>query len=224
VDEPRRVPAPAGGTPYRYRQRKDAQGPAVMMLHGWGGDEDAMWILETTLPLLPLLVSLRGTDPLPAGGFAWGAEQGGLDTSFEDFHSTFDVIISVRQDIEAKLPRAPNRWLLMGFSQGAAVSFSLAADGSMLPDGIIALAGYLPHGDLAPLQDVPIYWGHGTRDDFVPILRAEKDVQRLREVNDSVEFCQTDVGHKLGVECARGLKGWFRHYFPETSSQDQRAW
>jgi predicted esterase len=83
----------------------------------------------------------------------------------------------------------------------------------MRPAGIIALAGFLPEGDLSKLAGIPIYWGHGSRDEFVPVQRAEKDVQRLSSVNNDVEFCQADVGHKLGVECARGLKEWFSRHF-----------
>jgi phospholipase/carboxylesterase len=217
MDEPRFVEAPAGGTAYRMRYRQDVQGPGVMMLHGWGGDEEAMWVLETTLPRLPLMVSVRGIDPLPVGGYAWRAERGGFDSSFEDFRPTFDAILAVKRDVEGKITDAHVRWLLMGFSQGAAASFSLAASGAMIPAGIIALAGYLPEGDVASLGDFPVYWGHGVKDAFVPLRRAEQDVRRLDEVNESVEFCQANVGHKLGVECARGLRTWFHHHFPETS-------
>lgn len=218
MTEPRYVEAPRGGTVYRVRRRPEAHGPSLMMLHGWGGDEDAMWVLETALPRLPLLVGLRGIDPLPAGGYAWNSERGGLDSSIDDFRSAFDPILAVKEDVEGKFEDLPERWLLMGFSQGAALSFSLAAGGAMAPAGIIALAGYLPAGDPAPLEDIPIYWGHGVKDEFVPFQRAQEDVYLLNEVNDSVEFCEANVGHKLGVECARGLKAWIQHHFPETSS------
>lgn len=214
MDEPRFGEVPGKGMIYRYRHRQQEDGPAVMMLHGWGGDENSMWILESALPSLPLVVSVRGTYSLPTGEFAWTTDRGGLKASFRDFREVFDTIETVKRDIQLRNPQAPDRWVLMGFSQGAAAAFSTAACGAMRPAGIVSLAGFLPEGDLSKLAGIPIYWGHGSRDEFVPIQRAEKDVHRLSSVNNNLEFCQADVGHKLGVECARGLKEWFsRHFF-----------
>jgi phospholipase/carboxylesterase len=213
MNEPRFVEVPGKGVIYRFRHRPQEDGPAVMMLHGFGGDENSMWILESTLPSLPLVVSVRGTHSQPIGDFAWTTYRGGLRACFRDFREAFDAIKTVERDAQQRIPSAPARWVLMGFSQGAAIAFSLAACGAMRPAGIIALAGFLPEGDLSKLAGIPIYWGHGSRDEFVPVQRAEKDVQRLSSVNNDVEFCQADVGHKLGVECARGLKEWFSRHF-----------
>lgn len=211
--EPRLVDAPGAGTVYRYRHRPQIAGPAVMMLHGWGGDENSMWVLESTLPTLPLMVSLRGIHPQTAGGYAWSSDHGDLKSAFTDFEEAFFVVKSVRKDIHQRVSSTQEEWLLMGFSQGAAVAFSLAARGDFKPAGVIALAGFLPEGELSNLDEIPIYWGHGAQDEFVPIQRAEKDVGRLSTLNDDVEFCQADVGHKLGVECARGLRDWYSRHF-----------
>jgi hypothetical protein len=32
---------------------------------------------------------------------------------------------------------------------------------------------------------------------------------RLREAGLDVTYCESDVGHKLGADCLRGLKAWF---------------
>jgi phospholipase/carboxylesterase len=97
----------------------------------------------------------------------------------------------------------------MGFSQGAALAFA-AAQGGMKVAGIIALAGFVPYGDLQGLENVPVFWGHGTHDELVPVERARKDVKRLLDGAAEVHFCEADVGHKLGIECTRGLKHWLR--------------
>ena len=45
--------------------------PAVVMLHGRSGNEDAMWIFARTIPDSWLLVAPRGIKPDYGGGYAW---------------------------------------------------------------------------------------------------------------------------------------------------------
>jgi predicted esterase len=112
------------------------------------------------------------------------------------------------------------RVILMGFSNGTAMAFAAAMTPMSIPPvGIIAISGHVPVGDVAPLRGVPVYWGHGTRDSFIPVETAAADVKRLREAQVPVTFCKADVGHKLGADCLANLKSWFRVEFPTPSTQ-----
>jgi predicted esterase len=131
-----------------------------------------------------------------------------LDTANFDDASIF--LRTVRDDLVAEL-NDPIKVVLMGFSQGAALAFASSSD--LKPDGIVAIAGFLPAGDIKHLSSVPVFWGHGIRDDHVPIMRAREDVARLRKAGAEVAFCEVDVGHKLGVECAQGMERWLKLTF-----------
>jgi len=76
------------------------------------------------------------------------------------------------------------------------------------PKGVAALAAYLPSGNLDGVQDLPVFWSHGTRDSTVPVERARADVDRLRAAGADVDYCETDAGHKVGIECMRALRSW----------------
>jgi predicted esterase len=101
----------------------------------------------------------------------------------------------------------------MGFSQGAALAFASTALGMLHTAALISLAGYVPEGDIHLLRGSHVFWGHGLRDDLVPIERARDDVARLGRVGAEVHYCEADIGHKLGVECARGLDTWLSEQF-----------
>ena len=45
----------------------------MILLHGLGGNEDVMWVLETALPPGGLVAAPRGTFPSVAGGYSWSA-------------------------------------------------------------------------------------------------------------------------------------------------------
>jgi predicted esterase len=70
------------------------------------------------------------------------------------------------------------------------------------------VAGHLPQGDLSRLSGLPVFWGHGARDELIPVTGARKDVARLRAAGARVQYCEADVTHKLGSACLRELKQW----------------
>jgi phospholipase/carboxylesterase len=116
-------------------------------------------------------------------------------------------------DLENRFGLDRDRLVLMGFSQGAAMAFAGAALGLVRPAALVSLAGYLPMGDIHRLHGLKVFWGHGIQDDLVPIERARADVTELRSVGAEVHYCESDIGHKLGVECARGLNLWLTERF-----------
>ena len=192
------------------RQTSEPGTILVIMLHGWSGDERAMWVFENVLPPSSMAVSIRGLFPVKNGGYQWTNEFPSIDLNMTKFDDASIFLSTVRDDLVAEL-NDPIKVVLMGFSQGAALAF--ASTGDLKPDGIVAIAGFLPDGDIKHLSSVPVFWGHGIRDDHVPISRAREDVARLRKVGAQVAFCEVDVGHKLGVECAQGLAQWLKQTF-----------
>lgn len=207
--EPILRPAPPGGVPYRLKLDPEAHGLPVLMLHGWSGDENVMWVLETVLPAPGLIAAPRGAFPIRSGGYQWSSAAGGLDSALADFDAGVGAVQAVVEDLIQRDGLRPSELVLMGFSQGAALCFALACRGGLRPRGVISLAGFVPRGGLEPLQGVPVYWGHGTHDERVPIARAHEDLARLQAAGAAVDFCEADVGHRLGIECTRGLKRWF---------------
>jgi len=182
----------------------------VIMLHGWSGDERAMWVFENVLPPSSMAVAIRGIFPVKNGGYQWTNESPSIDLDMTMFDAASIFLKTVTDDLVAEL-NEPTRVVLMGFSQGAALAFASAGD--LMPDGIVAIAGFLPDGDIRHLSSVPVFWGHGVRDDHVPVSRAREDVAKLRKTGTEVAYCEVDVGHKLGLECAQGLEQWLKQTF-----------
>jgi phospholipase/carboxylesterase len=131
-------------------------GPLIVMLHGLGGDEDAMWIFERALPESATLISPRAPIKIIPGlpyaeavesGYSW-LRPAPLP---QPDRSTFATAIEVLQRfIEVAIETYEvdrRRVILIGFSQGAAMSYALSLT---LPDqiaGTIALAGFMPEDE-----------------------------------------------------------------------------
>jgi phospholipase/carboxylesterase len=200
---------------YLYRSTQKSYSVPILMLHGWSGDEKVMWVLETTVPSKSLIVTVRAPLEIEFGGYQWIEGQEALDSSLDDYRPAVDALVLTVKNLQQRLKVDPADWIFMGFSQGAAAAMAYAATASLpQPAGLVVLAGFAPQGSVQSLRGIPLYWGHGTEDELIPIERARLNVERLREAGVDVDFCEAEVGHKVGVECTRGLKTWFEDNFP----------
>jgi predicted esterase len=208
---------------FRLRMPEDEQAVPIVMLHGLSGDENVMWSLESALPPEGLVVTPRGPHPQRQGGYAWNPIIKAWPPLVSEFTEAIDRLERLFDYLQSEYAMPRDRVVLMGFSNGTAMSFAAAmAPLSQTPAGIIAISGHLPEGDLTPLSGVPVYWGHGSKDTFIPIDIALADAERLRASDVPVTFCEADVGHKLGAHCLKDLRSWFDLEFPVITTAPHR--
>ena len=195
---------------FRLRLPEDNQAAAIVMLHGLGGDENVMWGLESALPEAGMVVAPRAPHEQRQGGYAWNPMIKAWPPLVSEFAEAVDLLESLFDHLESEYAFRGDRMILMGFSNGAAMSFAASMTPmSQSPVGVVAISGHLPEGEISPLRGVPVYWGHGTEDAFIPIDIARSDAERLRQAKVPVTFCEAEVGHKLGAQCLNKLKSWF---------------
>lgn len=199
---------PAAGVPYVIRAGERDYPLHLLMLHGWGGDEKVMWVLESVLPEAAPTAALRGLFPIDGDGYEWTNREASIHTAMTDFDSAQKAVAATLETLSVEHGFDPQRLVLMGFSQGAALSFALVEGLEKVPRAVVALAGYLPDGENTKIAQIPVFWGHGVEDELVPIERARKDVNTLKAMGTEIQYCEADVGHKLGIECTRGLRRW----------------
>lgn len=180
---------------------------SVIMLHGLGGNEHSMWVLESALPRETTIVSPHGNFEIGDESYSWVETPLMGWPTVEDFIPSVQALQKTIADLQEDGVLGSEKLFLSGFSQGAGLAFAAAS--TLRPTAVIAAAGFLPRGDLSALKGVPIFWGHGTEDGWVPIAKAREGVQKLVEIGARVDFCEAQVGHKLGLECFQGLKKWF---------------
>jgi len=206
--EPRIELTSKSGILYRIREGEAKLKPMVIMLHGLGGDENSMWVLEHVLPTGGSIVAPRALFPMDERGFSWVDDTPHGWPSKEDFQPAVEALKNFIGEFEAEIGLNHDELIFMGFSQGAALAFAAAANPSLTPKAVIAAAGFLPEGDFSNLEGLPIFWGHGAKDKWIPIEYARRDSQILKDVGARIHFCEADVGHKIGTECLKGLEGW----------------
>jgi phospholipase/carboxylesterase len=195
-----RARVPQGGQEPRW--------PAVVMIHGWLGNENVMSIFERTVPASVAIISPRAPIEVEAGSYGW------FKLNEPD---TFDAGLGALERFVRALPEAypldPARLVLMGFSQGAAMSLSLLLKEPPLVMAVASLAGFLPREALrwatpGRAAGKRVFMAHGTDDDTVPVAWARDAAGRLRESGAAVDLREYTVGHKLNAQGTRDLRHW----------------
>jgi phospholipase/carboxylesterase len=188
--------------------------PAVVMLHGRSGDEDAMWIFARTIPDSWLLVAPRGIKPDYGRGYAWHPRQRDEWPPLASFDDAVAPLAHFIRALPALYNADSNRIYLMGFSQGAATAYALAMRHRGLVRGIAGLVGFLP-GNCGPavetkaLKDLPIFMAVGKEDPYIPIDRALGCAQSLRSAGAELTYREYDTGHRLNAKGIKDLKAWW---------------
>lgn len=192
--------------------------PLIVLLHGWSGDENAMWVFAHRLPQQALLVAPRGLYPTPLGGYGWAVAGEGVPSHYRDFRPAVDALLALLTPTH--FPQADlDHILWVGFSQGAALAYTLALLHPERTGALAGLAGFMPAGGEAlakdrPLRGKAVFISHGRLDDIVPLERAEQARTVLEAAGAQVFFCVDEVGHKLSADCFRGLGTFLASQLP----------
>lgn len=205
---------------WTLRVRQPARTPAsrlILMLHGWTGDENSMWVFARNFPTDCLLLAPRGLHTSAQGGYAWRPPRDGMfgRPSLEDFRESAEALIQLVDTYAAQAQVDASRFDVMGFSQGAALSNVLTC---LYPQRVRKagiLAGFMPSGmeeivAQKPLEGKAIFVSHGTQDNMVPIDRARASMSLLEQAGAHLTYCEAEVGHKVSADCLRGLEIFFK--------------
>ncbi|MDR3575144.1 MAG: alpha/beta fold hydrolase [Anaerolineaceae bacterium] len=201
----------------RLRHPKDPTraSKVVLLLHGWTGDEFSMWIFTNQLPDNILLLAPRAPFKTDTTGFGWTETHHEGFATASDFSMVSDALIDRIQALisSLNLPTLPIN--LIGFSQGAALSYYLAASYPDQIGKVACLAGFLPNGiepiiENGLLAEKEFFIAHGTQDETVPVSYAREAAQKLQDGNARLIYCEDNTGHKLGASCFRGLNAFIK--------------
>jgi phospholipase/carboxylesterase len=151
--------------------------PLLVLLHGYGSTESDLFQLGTSLPLEPVIASLRAPVPAqwPLMGWAWYPLQG----DFVPVASEVDAAASAVLDWISRLEVVPSSIGLLGFSQGGSIVLQLLRSAPERFAYGVSLAGFVPTldhpGDPAMAEAAPpVFWGRGTLDTVIPAVAVRQ--------------------------------------------------
>ena len=211
------------GWTLRVRASQAEHPRLLLLIHGWTGDENSMWVFARGLSPNYWIIAPRAPYPAESSGFSWRPHQPETfgRPSLEALRPAADGLIRLVDEYSASVTHRGLRQLdapqfdMAGFSQGAAM---VNLVGMLHPHRICkmgVLAGFVPSGleeviSQRPLAGKNIFVAHGTQDEMIPIDRARNSIDLLEQAGAQVTYCEDEVGHKVSSACMRALESYLQ--------------
>jgi predicted esterase len=199
---------------YRFLPPETPSRRLLLLLHGWTGDENSMWVFARNFPRSAWMLAPRAPFPAASSGYSWREQVGETPASLDDMRESADGLLHFLDGWGVANQVDTAQFDVVGFSQGAAMAGMLSL---LHPDRVrkvAMLAGFLPRGaeEILPAFDRQkrVFIAHGTQDLMVSVERARHAAQLFEQAGASVEYCEADVAHKVSAECLRALAGYLR--------------
>lgn len=204
---------------YLEQTQSDARNePLVIFLHGFGSDEQDLFGIKDALPSTWTYLSARAPMPVEPSGYRWFTKTlDDVDYNGEtaDLQRSAQLIEDFVTQATVKYHTQPERVFLVGFSQGAIMSYEVGLRKPALVRGIAALSGsVLPvlKAELKPaasLEKLAIFIGHGTLDQALPYASATRANELLLGLGFKPAFHEyVGMPHTISEAEVQDLKVW----------------
>jgi phospholipase/carboxylesterase len=191
--------------------------PLLLLLHGVGSHEGDLFDLVPYLDGRFFVVSARAPITLAPGSYAWFHVQftpTGSIINPEEAESSRQLLLRFIDELVEAYGLDPQRVYLMGFSQGAIMSFSVALTRPDKVAGIVAMSGRIPpeiRPLIAPpeqLKGLPILVVHGTNDNMLPIENGRESQKLLSKLPVELDYREYWMGHTISTESLARVSTW----------------
>ncbi|MFZ3564595.1 alpha/beta hydrolase [Tenacibaculum finnmarkense] len=207
---------------YIVREPKQAttNPPLLILLHGYGSNEDDLFSFAQELPEDLLIVSAQAPYQMGGGAFAWYAINfdavKGKFSDLEQAATSVTKIASFIDKIKEKYNTNPDKTFVLGFSQGAILSYALSLNYPNKVQHVIALSGYIDENLIKNQQEntkitTDYYISHGTVDQVIPVDWARKAPVFLEENNLKNDYSEYNVGHGVAPQNFYSFKTWIEN-------------
>ncbi|MFJ3487404.1 alpha/beta hydrolase [Pseudomonas sp. NPDC090202] len=194
--------------------------PLIIFLHGYGSDERDLFGLRSELPQDYTYLSVRAPQEVDGGGYKWfsqDTDQAEYEGVTSDVDKSTDLLRTFIEQATEKYATQPDKVILVGFSQGAMMSYQIGLQYPQMVRGIAPLSGKIlaalnsrlkPDDSLKPLK---VFIGHGAADNRVPFTGASEARTVLENLLISPEFhSYAGAGHTITTAEVADLKKWLQ--------------
>jgi len=192
--------------------------PLLLLLHGYGSNEEDLFSFASELPEEYYVISARAPYDMMYGSYAWYAINFDADekkfSDLDQARSSRDLIANFVDELVANYPIDANNVTLIGFSQGCILSYAVAASYPEKVQRVVAMSGYF-NAEIAKenfeknsFSNLKIFASHGSSDQVIPVEWARKSKPVLDTLGIESVYKEYPVGHGVAPQNFYDFKNW----------------
>jgi len=202
----------------RESSLNNTKAPLLILLHGYGSDENDLFSFASELPETLCIISAKAPYGLQPYGNAWyainfDAEKGKWNDNVQAVQSR-DLIAKFIDEVCDTFEVDSTNVSLLGFSQGTILSYAVALSYPQKIKNVIALSGYISSEiiddnlDAKAYSGLDFYCSHGSVDQVIPVEWARKTPEILKSLQIKHQYSEFPVGHGVAPQNFYELKAW----------------
>ena len=194
--------------------------PLLLLLHGYGSNEADLFSFAAELPEEYFIISARAPYDMQYGSYAWYAINFDADENkFSDHEQakvSRDLIAGFIDELIETYPIDANQVSLIGFSQGAILSYAVALSYPEKVQKVVAMSGYLNLEIIADdylkndFTKLKIFASHGTVDQVIPVDWARKTPAIVEKLGIQLTYKEYPIGHGVAPQNFYDFKNWLQ--------------
>ena len=197
---------------YIHKTSSKTNAPLILLLHGYGSNEEDLFSFSTLLPKDATIISLRAPLSLFPNSYAWYNIYYDGSVKNYDIQGAKQIRNKLIDELDYFIDKYncdSKRISIIGFSQGAILGHGIVQCSNSKIKNLVALSGYVEK-DLLCLKknNSSIYISHGTNDEVIPYNESIETNKILDDNNIDYVFESFDQGHGVNQENLKSFLDW----------------
>lgn len=194
--------------------------PLLIMLHGYGSNEMDLFDISKVLDPRLITIAVRAPNTMGNGAYNWfefGNSNGKRVYDYKAAAKSRDLLLAFISNACKTIGADSTQVYVMGFSQGAILSYELAMSAPDKIKGILALSGRLMDEtrtiktDQNKLKGVSMFIAHGKSDQVIPFEEYTKVHQFFLEKQvRNLTAHAYEMPHSISGAELNDIKTWLR--------------
>lgn len=204
---------------YKEPKIKSPNPPIMILMHGFGSNEQDLFSFAPQLPDSFLVVSLRAPITLNKDSYAWyhlTFENGTRVGNPAEAEASRLMIIQFINQLKTKHTFNEKRVYLCGFSQGSIMAYSIGLTVPEKIKGIAVLSGRLLE-EVKPqiaakekIKNLKVFVSHGTNDGVINVNEAREAVTYIKTLGLTPTYKEYPEAHTISAAMLADLLQWLK--------------
>jgi len=205
------------------REESQSKPPLIIMIHGFGANKDDLFSFAEHLPKKYKIVAVQAPHTMDYGFGEGGRHWYNIEFIGDEKKINITQAKESKINLERFIEEAPlefgtdpNKTILLGFSQGAILSYAVAITNPKIVHKVIALSGYIDNNLVDnknissedELKIVEYFISHGIYDPLINIELARKAEKFLKSKNINYVYGEYPIEHSISEEILMKLIVW----------------
>ena len=192
--------------------------PLLLLIHGYGSNEQDLFSFAAELPDEYYIVSARAPYNMQYGSYAWYVIN--FDANEKKFSdneqakTSRNLIANFIDELVVNYPIDSNNVSLIGFSQGTILSYAVSLSYPEKVQRVVAISGYINAEIIDEnylknsFTNLKIFTSHGTVDQVIPVEWGRKAKPFLENLGINTTYKEYPIGHGVSPQNFYDFKNW----------------